>query len=306
MLLHVQVSNLNTVKPSTLAPKFESLPPSLHQPGHRCATSFSAKMNHENDENDDRKQPAAEVANDNSLELPGVFRNLTNQNIQSVVDTFIRNNPGQITTAISNVLTAMNNQGLRDLVDRLIKTITDNVFRSRLMNALKFHIENHPWQTAFFVVGIILIINPLAVVGFGSLGPTAGKLFIVANDHDVRYSDDRYVGSIAAAWQASYGGTVAAGSAFAILQSLGMLGAVAIPVAGAAVAGSVVVAAAGGNAAMQEVGKWARGEYGEPVKHWWGGTETPVSNWWQGNDTPVRNWWQQVTGQNGQDHKHTE
>jgi hypothetical protein len=238
-----------------------------------------------------------------------LFRNLRNQNTQNVVDTFIGNNSGPTTTAISTFLTAMNSQGLRDLVDRLINTLRDSVFRSRLFNALKDHIKNHPWQTAFFVVGIILMINPLAVVGFGSLGPIAGKLLVVANSYqmrDLRLSDDRNVGSIAAAWQSSYGGMVAAGSAFAILQSWGMLGAVAIPVAGAAVAGSVVVAAAGGHAAMEEVGKWARGEYGEPVKKWWGGTETPVSDWWHGTDTQVSNWWQHVTGQNGQNHEHTE
>jgi hypothetical protein len=112
-------------------------------------------------------------------------------------------------------------------------------------------------------------------------------------------SNDLNIGSAAAAWQASYGGAVAAGSAFSILQSIGMLGAVAIPAAGAAIAGSVVVAAAGGNAASKEVGKWARGEYGEPIKQWLEGTETPVHDWWHGTETPVWNWWSQVTSQRG-------
>lgn len=59
----------------------------------------------------------------------------------------------------------------------------------------------------------------------------------------VAKSDKEYTGSLAAAWQASIGGSVAAGSAFAILQSLGMLGAVAIPAAGAGVLGGALLTA---------------------------------------------------------------
>ena len=78
------------------------------------------------------------------------------------------------------------------------------------------------------------------------------------------------------------GGTVAAGSAFAILQSWGMLYSVAIPVIGAAItAGSVVAATAGeqirdtghsaciiANAGGQEVERWSRGDCGSPVTNW--------------------------------------
>jgi len=41
------------------------------------------------------------------------------------------------------------------------------------------------------------------------------------------------IGSLAAAWQASMGGYIAAGSAFAILQSIGATCAIAIPLLGA-------------------------------------------------------------------------
>jgi len=64
--------------------------------------------------------------------------------------------------------------------------------------------------------------NPIALAGFGALGPVAG--------------------SFAAAWQASIG-SVPAGSLFATLQSAGMVGAVTIPPAGIAIAGAATVAA---------------------------------------------------------------
>lgn len=82
------------------------------------------------------------------------------------------------------------------------------------------------------------------------------------------------------------GGSVAAGSAFSILQSMGMLGSLAIPAAGVTVvAGAAVAGAAGG-----EVDRWAKGDYGEPVKDWWNGKHGPVvSQWWNGTETPVLN-----------------
>jgi len=99
---------------------------------------------------------------------------------------------------------------------------------------------------------------------------------------------------------------VAAGSAFAILQSLGMVAAVAIPVTGAAIVGATAVVAAhqegvwkGANAAGDEVAHWGRGDYGEPVKNWLNGDYgQPVSDWWGGTETPVANWWGQVTRRN--------
>jgi hypothetical protein len=53
---------------------------------------------------------------------------------------------------------------------------------------------------------------------------------------------DVWLGSFAAGWQASMGGYVAAGSAFAILQSIGMVGAVAIPMSGLGLLGAVLAA----------------------------------------------------------------
>lgn len=99
---------------------------------------------------------------------------------------------------------------------------------------------------------------------------------------------------------------MAAGSAFAILQSMGMVAAVAIPAAGAAIVGTTAVVAAhqqgvlrGANAAGGEVARWWGGDYGEPVKNWWNGNfGQPVKSWLGATEKPVANWWGQVTRQN--------
>ena len=104
------------------------------------------------------------------------------------------------------------------------------------------------------------------------------------------------------------GGTVAAGSAFAILQSWGMLYSVAIPVVGTIItAGSIVAATAIGdaghntwavaNAGGREVERWNRGDYGSPVANWWNGAYgDPVARWWKGEyGSPVAEWTKSVT-----------
>ncbi|CCX34653.1 Similar to predicted protein [Laccaria bicolor S238N-H82]; acc. no. XP_001889741 [Pyronema omphalodes CBS 100304] len=73
-------------------------------------------------------------------------------------------------------------------------------------------VKEHPFYTAFIVLGLILDINPFAATGFGALGPQAG--------------------TFAAAWQSHIGATVAKGSSFALLLKLGMVGANTIPAAG--------------------------------------------------------------------------
>jgi hypothetical protein len=88
---------------------------------------------------------------------------------------------------------------------------------------------------------------------------------------------------------------VAAESAFAILQSMGMV---------AAVAANKEEVWRGANAAGDEVARWWAGDYGEPVKNWWNGDYgQPITSWWGGTETPVANWWGQVTHQN-EDHGH--
>ncbi|KAF8242547.1 hypothetical protein K440DRAFT_590710 [Wilcoxina mikolae CBS 423.85] len=216
--------------------------------------------------------------------LPVYFRDLRGQNPQHIIDAFTQANSGPITNAIATSLGALSHIDLRALTERLINTLSDREFRDQFLRAITQHIKNHPYQTAFLVVGVILLMNPLAIIGFGSLGPVAG--------------------SIAAGWQATMGGTVAAGSAFATLQGMGMLAAVAIPATGAAIIGTTAVAAVatqqgvwkGANAAGAEVERWAKGDYGEPVTKWWNGDYgEPIKNWWGGTEMPVANWWGQVT-----------
>jgi len=69
----------------------------------------------------------------------------------------------------------------------------------------------------------------LPIIGFSSIGPVAG--------------------SLAAAWQVTYGGAVAAGSLFSIMQSVSMAGlgvATTVMSAGAVAGGAIVLASEGG------------------------------------------------------------
>ena len=107
------------------------------------------------------------------------------------------------------------------------------------------------------------------------------------------------------------GGTVAAGSAFAILQSWGALYSIAIPVAGTIITGGSVVAATAGEhirdaayntwviatAGGREVEKWSKGNYGSPVTNWWNNVYgDPVTRWWKGEyGSPVTGWMKSVT-----------
>ncbi|KAJ7139693.1 hypothetical protein C8R44DRAFT_975449 [Mycena epipterygia] len=111
----------------------------------------------------------------------------------------------------------------------------------RVTKAVMAFIKAHRWELlgslTIIVLGIVLIVNPLAVIGFGSMGPIAG--------------------SIAAGWQATIG-NVAAGSLFAFLQSVGMLHAVTIPVVGVAVVGGGAVALAKVAGALQPASRWVQ------------------------------------------------
>ncbi|KAK2466598.1 hypothetical protein APHAL10511_000856 [Amanita phalloides] len=211
------------------------------------------------------------------------FNDLRDQDIHVLVSTFIQSNGGQplVRAVVSLLDTIATKVDLHRLIKLLLSTLTDHQFYAGLFNALKVHIEAHPWSTAFFIIGMVLLCNPLAMAGFGSLGPVAG--------------------SLAATWQSTMGGTVAAQSAFAILQSWGMMYSVVIPVTGTIIAaGSVAAATVGeqiGNAARiitnaggREVERWKRGEYGNPVIRWWNSAYgDPVMRWWSGElGSPVR------------------
>jgi len=76
-----------------------------------------------------------------------------------------------------------------------------------LLQKVANYVSNHPAWTAAVAVAFVpgLVVTPaLGVLGFSAAGPVAG--------------------SIAAGWQAMYGGMVPAGGLFAILQSAAMGG----------------------------------------------------------------------------------
>ncbi|CCX16664.1 Protein of unknown function [Pyronema omphalodes CBS 100304] len=221
---------------------------------------------------------------DSGQKLSPHFRDLRASNPEAIINAYKAANPGPLTAAISTALSALSHIDIRVMIRKIIDTITDADFRKQFLEAIKVWIETHPWHTGFLIVGIVLLANPLAIAGFGALGPVAG--------------------SIAAAWHSAIGGSVAAGSAFAMLQSMGMLGAVIIPAVGAGVVGATAVAViaenegirntmAGAGHAAGEVGRWASGEYGTPVENWWKGDYgSPVENWWKGDyGSPVGDWW---------------
>ena len=102
---------------------------------------------------------------------------LRNHDIHALVATFVQSESNALVRAIVALLDKIAAKAdLQRLINELLSTLTDRAFYNALLNGLKAHIEAHPWQTAFFVTGIILMCNPLAMVGFGSLGPVAGKV----------------------------------------------------------------------------------------------------------------------------------
>jgi len=132
----------------------------------------------------------------------------------------------------------------RRLMERLVlftKAFDPRTFFQSVAN----HIKEHCYQIAAIGVGIVNLLNPLVLVGFGAAGPIAG--------------------STAATVQASYGGTILAGSTFAILQSLGMtIGATLFfPVVGISfIAGSIIFSSSVRNWCMEKWDTW-----------WLGGTK---------------------------------
>ncbi|KAJ7650968.1 hypothetical protein FB45DRAFT_859608 [Roridomyces roridus] len=172
------------------------------------------------------------------------------------------------TSSSSNAIRAIRNSGvapqshLETLILRAaefisLKTLLEFVKNGNLVRLAKVvtkFIKAHRRQilgVLGLVVGIVLIANPLAMAGFGAVGPI--------------------LGSAAAAWQAAIG-NVAAGSLFAMLQSAGMLYAVAIPVVGSLVVGGSAVGLAHAVGALRPACEWVKGTAGR-VWQWMKGKE---------------------------------
>ena len=114
---------------------------------------------------------------------------LQNQDIHAIVSAFLQSvaSAGQqlveVVVSLLDKIAANAAADLQRLINQLLSTLTDRQFYNGLFNALKAHIKAHPWRTAFFIIGVILLCNPLAMVGFGSLGPVAGKFMVSSSAH---------------------------------------------------------------------------------------------------------------------------
>ena len=110
---------------------------------------------------------------------------LSNQEIHAPsLITFIQSNLGQpLVQAVASLLDRIRAKAdLQRFISQLLYKLTDRQLYIGLVNALKACIKAHPWATAFFIIGLIIMFNPLAIIGFGALGPVAGK-FMVSSAH---------------------------------------------------------------------------------------------------------------------------
>jgi hypothetical protein len=103
------------------------------------------------------------------------FHDLQGQYPKHIIDAFTRANSGPFTYAIATSLGALSHVDLRGLTEWPTNTLSDRAFRNQFLCATMQHIKDHPYQTAFLVNGIILMMNPFTMVGFGPLGPVPGE-----------------------------------------------------------------------------------------------------------------------------------
>ena len=113
--------------------------------------------------------------------LARTLNDLQNQDIHALVSTVIQSNADQpLVRAVVSLLDKIAAKAdLQRLIKQLLSTLTDRQLYNGLFDALKAHIEAHPWSTAFLIIGIVLLCNPLAMAGFGSLGPVAGMSMVL-------------------------------------------------------------------------------------------------------------------------------
>lgn len=62
---------------------------------------------------------------------------------------------------------------IQTFIAHLLTHLPDKDLATTILTSIRDHIAAHPWETALFVTAIILILNPLAWVGFGAKGPIA-------------------------------------------------------------------------------------------------------------------------------------
>ena len=123
-----------------------------------------------------------------SSTVPSSFDDLPIQDIYALIITFFQSNLVQpLVCAVVSIVSFLDiittKADPQRHISQLMSTLIDPQFYIGLFNAIKAYIEAHPWLTAFFIIGIIILFNPLALVGFGALGPIAGKFMIFSSVH---------------------------------------------------------------------------------------------------------------------------
>ncbi|KAF8538188.1 hypothetical protein BDD12DRAFT_885893 [Trichophaea hybrida] len=119
------------------------------------------------------------------------IQNLRHSNPQDLIAAFLRQHRGPVSPIFRRVLSAARSFD----VASFLRYIISPEFRRSLWNTVK----RNKWSILFLCLGILLLCNPLAILGFGAQGVVAG--------------------SFAAWWQSTMGGIVIA--EFAVLQSIG-------------------------------------------------------------------------------------
>ncbi|KAJ6540892.1 hypothetical protein DFH09DRAFT_1368526 [Mycena vulgaris] len=225
---------------------------SAPRPSRRSRSSFSGKTNFVENASSRSTSPDvdATIATTSSRSNSASSASARNATLAAAIATTSSPSYPASNAATRNAALATRDSAfLQKLVERLplragqIAMLLDFVKKGylvRVAKAVMAFIKAHRWEIFWSlatIVGIVLIINPLAVIGFGAMGPIAG--------------------SIAAGWQAAIG-NVAAGSLFAFLQSVGMVHFVTIPLVGVAVAGGGAVALAKVTGVLQPASRWVQ------------------------------------------------
>jgi len=103
--------------------------------------------------------------------ISAMFRGCNN------LSTFISRLPGNFNKLMGELATSASEllPILQQVVDKVISTVKDPEFYRAVFYAIINHVKEHPYQTAFIIIALVLILNPIGLAGFGALGPVAGK-----------------------------------------------------------------------------------------------------------------------------------
>jgi hypothetical protein len=107
-------------------------------------------------------------------DLALIDSNLTFADPKAIVESYIHANRDPVTVALTTFLGALDDSNLRALLTGIFNAISAFNFVAFITIMLAW-VKEHPFYTAFIVLGLILDINPLAAAGFGALGPQAGE-----------------------------------------------------------------------------------------------------------------------------------